>query len=189
MKKQTKLCCFIQRQKLRFTETQSPSKDVCDFRHSSGVFGCTFILLRDHFRNIFVHHIDALLCFFFFAYIICKFRRSKKSSMIPRTKPACCFSFHWFFRLFKSCAQAYISLCVPSSQILPASLQARQICHVFSKNILPFVGWLQAARFPYSDALHIFPQNIHRYFMFFACKTHSPPGRSRLASLSTNIIC
>ena len=94
-----------------------------------------------------------------------------------------------FFRLFKSCAQAYISLCVLSSQILPASRQARQICHVFSKNILPFVGWLQAARFPYSDALHIFPQNIHRYFMFFACKTHSPPGRSRLASLSTNIIC
>ena len=24
---------------------------------------------------------------------------------------------------------------------------------------------------------------------FFACKTQSPPGRSRLASLSTNIIC
>ena len=90
-----------------------------------------------------------------------------------------------FFRLFKSCAQAYISLCVPSSQILPASRQARQICHVFSKNILPFVGWLQAARFPYSDALHIFPQNIHRYFMFF-CMQDALPTRPKQACISVD---
>ena len=62
---------------------------------------------------------------------------------------------------------------------------------IFPKDILPFIGRLQAARFPHSDALHIFPQNTTRFVIlcFFACKTQFPPGRSRLTSLSTNIIC
>ena len=98
-----------------------------------------------------------------------------------------------FIISFQAVYIVYISLHLTffasSSQNIAGEPQSPPNLSCFSKNILPFVGWLQAARFPYSDALHIFPQNIHRYFMFFACKTHSPPGRSRIASLSTNIIC
>lgn len=56
---------------------------------------------------------------------------------------------------------------------------------IFPKNILPFVGRLQAARFPYSDALHIFPQNIHRYFMFF-CMQDALPTRPKQACISVD---
>lgn len=44
---------------------------------------------------------------------------------------------------FISCAQAYISLFAPSSQILPASRQARQICH-FSEEYSPLC-WAAAS--------------------------------------------
>ena len=95
-----------------------------------------------------------------------------------------------FFRLFISCAQAYISLFAPSSQILPASRQARQICH-FSEEYSPLC-WAAA-----SGQVSLFRCSSHLsseypslfILCFFACKTQSPPGRSRLASLSTNLIC
>ena len=90
-----------------------------------------------------------------------------------------------FFRLFISYAQAYISLFAPSSQILPASRQARQICHFF-EGYLPFVGWLQAARFPYSDALHIFPQNTPRYLFYVFCMQDAVPARPKQACISVD---
>ena len=90
-----------------------------------------------------------------------------------------------FFRLFISCAQAYILLFAPSSQILPASRQARQICH-FSEEYPPFVGRLQAARFPYSDALHIFPQNTPRYLFYVFCMQDAVPTRPKQACISVD---
>lgn len=75
----------------------------------------------------------------------------------------------------------------PAKHCRRAAKPAKSV--MFSKNILPFVGRLQAARSPHSDVLRIFPQNIPQYIIFFACKIQFPPGRSRLASLSTNIIC
>ena len=86
----------------------------------------------------------ALLCFFFFAYIICKFQaQQKKQHDSPRLNRHAAFLFIIFFRLFISCAQAYISLFAPSSQILPASRQARQICH-FSEEYSPLC-WAAAS--------------------------------------------
>ena len=121
------------------------------------------------------------------------FRRNKKKVQhdSPQTKPACCFSFHYFFpgclyRVHKLTSHFLHRL---AKYCRRAAKPVKSV--IFPKNILPFVGRLQAARFPYSDALHIFPQNTPRYlfYVFFACKTQSPPGRSRLASLSTNLIC
>ena len=93
-----------------------------------------------------------------------------------------------FFRLFISCAQAYISLFAPSSQILPASRRAAKPAKsvIFPKNILPFVGRLQAARFPYSDALHIFPQNTPRYLFYVFCMQDAVPTRPKQACISVD---
>ena len=60
----------------------------------------------------------------------------------------------------------------------------------FSKDISPLSGGCKRPGFPiqmlFTSFLRI-PLVILYYF--FACKTQFPPGRSRLASLSTNIIC
>ena len=56
----------------------------------------------------------------------------------------------------------------------------------FFEGYLPFVGWLQAARFPYSDALHIFPQNILRYFILFFCMQDAVPARPKQACISVD---
>ena len=115
---------------------------------------------------------------------------AKKQHDSPRLNRHAAFLFIIFFRLFISCAQAYISLFAPSSQILPASRQARQICH-FSEEYSPLC-WAAA-----SGQVSLFRCSSHLsseypslfILCFFACKTQSPPGRSRLASLSTNLIC
>lgn len=87
---------------------------------------------------------DNICLIFFFAYIICKFQaQQKKQHDSPRLNRHAAFLFIIFFRLFISCAQAYISLFAPSSQILPASRQARQICH-FSEEYSPLC-WAAAS--------------------------------------------
>ena len=57
---------------------------------------------------------------------------------------------------------------------------------IFPKNILPFVGRLQAARFPYSDALHIFPQNTPRYLFYVFCMQDAVPTRPKQACISVD---
>ena len=96
----------------------------------------------------------------------------------------------FFFRLFISCAQAYISLFAPSSQILPASRQARQICH-FSEEYPPLCRVAASGQVSlFRCSSHLSSEYPSLFILcFFACKTQFPPGRSRLASLSTNIIC
>ena len=95
-----------------------------------------------------------------------------------------------FFRLFISCAQAYISLFAPSSQVLPASRQTRQICHLSERYSPLYWAATSSQVSPFRCSSHLSSEYpSFRYFMFFACKTQSPPGRSRFTSLSTNLIC
>lgn len=42
---------------------------------------------------------------------------------------------------------------------------------------------------PFRCSSHLSSEYPSLFYVFFACKTQFPPGRSRLASLSTNIIC
>jgi len=57
---------------------------------------------------------------------------------------------------------------------------------IFFEGYLPFVGWLQAARFPYSDALHIFPQNTPRYLFYVFCMQDAVPARPKQACISVD---
>lgn len=58
---------------------------------------------------------------------------------------------------------------------------------IFPKDILPFIGWLQAARFPHSDALHIFPQNTPRFVILcLFCMQDAVPARPKQAYISVD---
>ena len=71
-----------------------------------------------------------------------------------------------------------------------AAKPAKSVIFPFRRIFSPLLGGCKRPGFPiqmlFTSFLRI-PLVI--YFMFFACKTQSPPGRSRLASLSTNLIC
>ena len=58
---------------------------------------------------------------------------------------------------------------------------------IFPKDILPFIGRLQAARFPHSDALHIFPQNTPRFVILcFFCMQDAVSARPKQACISVD---
>lgn len=78
----------------------------------------------------------------------------------------------------------------PSSQNIAGEPPSPPNLSYFRRIPSPLLGGFKRPGFPiqmlFTSFLRI-PFVI--YFMFFACKTQSTPGRSRLASLSTNIIC
>ena len=61
---------------------------------------------------------------------------------------------------------------------------------IFFRRISPLC-WAAASGqvSPFRCSSHLSSEYPSLFYVFFACKTQSPPGRSRLASLSTNIIC
>lgn len=92
----------------------------------------------------------------------------------------------FFFRLFISCAQAYISLFAPSSQILPASRQARQICH-FSEEYSPLC-WAaasgQVSLFRCSS--HLSSEYPSLFILCFFCMQDAVPTRPKQACISVD---
>lgn len=71
----------------------------------------------------------------------------------------------------------------PAKHCRRAAKPAKSV--MFPKNILPFVGRLQAARSPHSDVLRIFPQNIPQYIIFF-CMQDTVPTRPKQACISVD---
>ena len=61
---------------------------------------------------------------------------------------------------------------------------------IFFRRISPLC-WAAASGqvSPFRCSSHLSSEYPSLFYVFFACKTQSPPGRSRLVSLSTNIIC
>ena len=106
---------------------------------------------------------------------------TKKQHDSPRLNRHAAFLFIIFFRLFISCAQAYISLFAPFSQILPASRQTRQICHL-SEGYSPLY-WAAASSqvSPFRCSSHLSSEYpSFRYFMFF-CMQDAVPTRPKQA--------
>ena len=74
----------------------------------------------------------------------------------------------------------------PSSQILPASRQARQICHFFSKDTSPLLGGCKRPGFPIQMLFTSFLRiSLVIYFMFF-CMQDAVPARPKQDCISVD---
>ena len=98
-----------------------------------------------------------------------------------------------FFSLFFQAVYiVYISLHLtflyrPAKYCRRAAKPAKSV--IFPKDILPCRVAASSQVSPFRCFSHLSSEYPSFFYVFFAYKTQSPPGRSRLASLSTNIIC
>lgn len=113
-----------------------------------------------------------------------------KSSISSRAKPVCCFSFHYFFQaVYIVYTSLHLTFCTVQPKYCRRAAKPAKSVMFFRRISSPLSGGCKRPGFPIQMLFTSFLRISIVILCFFACKTQSPPGRSRLASLSTNIIC